>query len=87
MYFPYFIAYMVIGLVISVAVFLWAVKAGQFKDQQRARFLPLQGQPDDGPLKVSRYSRIHTIVLFTLACSGVASTAVVLAYSLLKTGP
>jgi cbb3-type cytochrome oxidase maturation protein len=74
---------MVVGFVISVAVFLWALKAGQFKDQQRARFLPLEGQPDQGPLKVSRYSRIHTIVLFSLACAGVASTAAVLVYTLL----
>jgi cbb3-type cytochrome oxidase maturation protein len=74
---------MAVGFVISVVVFLWAVKAGQFKDQQRARFLPLEGQPDNGPLKVTRYSRIHTIVLFVLACAGVASTAVVLAYTLL----
>ena len=83
MYFPYFITYMIFGFVISVAVFLWAVKAGQFKDQQRARFLPLDGQACDGPLKASRYSRIHTILLFALACAGVASTAAVLLYTLL----
>jgi cbb3-type cytochrome oxidase maturation protein len=86
MYFPYFITYMVVGFVISVAVFVWALKAGQFKDQQRARFLPLEGQPDHGPLKVTRYSRIHTIVLFAIACTGVVSTAVVLAYTLLTSG-
>jgi cbb3-type cytochrome oxidase maturation protein len=84
MYFPYFITYMIIGFVISVAVFLWAVKAGQFKDQQRARFLPLEGQAYGGPLKVSRFSRIHTILLFAVACAGVASTAAVLVYTLLK---
>ena len=83
MYFPYFITYMVIGFVISVAVFLWAVKAGQFKDQQRARYLPLDGQTYDGPLKVTRFSRIHTIILFALACTGVASTAAVLIYTVL----
>ena len=46
MYFPYFIAYMGIGLIISLSVFFWALKNNQFQDQQRARFLPLQD--DDG---------------------------------------
>lgn len=83
MYFPYFITYMVLGFVISVAVFFWAVKAGQFKDQQRARYLPLEGMADDGPVKVSRFSRIHTIILFALAGAGLASTAGALVYTIL----
>ena len=45
MYFPYFIAYMTIGFAISLAVFFWALNRGQFRDQQRARFLPLDGAP------------------------------------------
>jgi cbb3-type cytochrome oxidase maturation protein len=36
---------MVAGLVISLVVFFWALKNGQFKDQKRARFLPLEEQP------------------------------------------
>ncbi len=83
MYFPYFITYMVLGFAISLVVFLWAFKAGQFREQQRARFLPLVGVADNGPVKVSRYSRIHTLILFVLGCTGVATTAVVLVYSVL----
>lgn len=83
MYFPYFVTYMVLGFVISVAVFFWAVKAGQFKEQQRARYLPLAGIADDGPLKAARFSRIQTVLLFALACAGVATTAGVLVYSVL----
>ena len=84
MYFPYFITYMALGFVISVAVFFWAVKAGQFRDQQRARYLPLIEMLDDGPVKVSRFSRVQTLLLFALACAGVATTAGVLVYSVLK---
>ena len=84
MYFPYFITYMVLGFVISLVVFFWAVKAGQFREQQRARYLPLVGMMDSGPVKVSRFSRIHTLILFALACTGVATTAVVLVYSVLQ---
>ena len=83
MYFPYFITYIVLGFAISLVVFFWAVKAGQFREQQRARYLPLVGMTDSGPVKVSRFSRIHTLILFALACTGVATTAAVLVYSVL----
>ena len=52
MYFPYFISYIALGFLITIPVFLWALKSGQFKDQQRARFLPLE---DDG----DRAGRAH----------------------------
>ncbi|MBW2435232.1 MAG: cbb3-type cytochrome oxidase assembly protein CcoS, partial [Deltaproteobacteria bacterium] len=32
---------MAAGFIISLVVFFWALNNGQFKDQQRARFLPL----------------------------------------------
>jgi len=43
MYFPFFVAYMVVGFAVSLAVFFWALTRGQFNDQQRARFLALDG--------------------------------------------
>ena len=36
MYYPYFIAYIGIGLIISLTVFFWALRNGQFQEQQRA---------------------------------------------------
>ncbi len=51
MYYPYFIAYIGIGLTISLVVFYWAFRTGQFNDQQRARFLPLRDDTDQPPLK------------------------------------
>ena len=44
MYFPYFVTYMSIGLVLSIVVFIWALKNHQFRDQQRARYLPLEDE-------------------------------------------
>ncbi len=41
MYYFFFILYLVIGAAIGLYFFLWAIRNGQFKDQQRARFLPL----------------------------------------------
>ena len=80
MYFPYFIAYIVIGISISLIVFFWAVKSGQFQDQQRARYLPLRGQTQE-TVKVSRFSRWEIYGIFFLACIGLATTATLLLYA------
>ncbi len=78
MYFPYLIAYMLTGFVVSLVTFLWALNAGQFKDQQRARFLPLQGEAETTKARPSRFYRVKIMLLFALACSGLVSTAVVI---------
>ncbi len=85
MYFPYLIAYMLAGFVISLLTLLWALNAGQFKDQQRARFLPLQGEAQTAPAKPSRFCRIKITILIALACSGLVSTAVVIVLIALQT--
>lgn len=82
MYFPYFIAYVLIGLAIGLTAFFWALRNGQFHDQQRARFLPLRGGADEPPVKVTRLGRLETIVLFALATAGLGATAAVLAVAL-----
>jgi cbb3-type cytochrome oxidase maturation protein len=82
MYYPYFIAYMAAGFIISLVVFFWALNSGQFKDQQRARFLPLQN--DLKPAKVPRFARIQTFALLTLVCLCLASALAVVAFSLIK---
>lgn len=82
MYFPYFIAYISIGLTISLVVFFWAVKNGQFRDQQRARFIPLRDVSDDGPVKETRIQRWEIYGLFFLAVAGLSMSAAVLLYAL-----
>jgi cbb3-type cytochrome oxidase maturation protein len=84
MYFPYFITYMVVGLVISLVVFFWALKNGQFKDQKRARFLPLEGEQKPSVEKVSGIRRYEIYALIFLAFAGLATSAAVLVFSLLK---
>ena len=81
MYYPYFLAYIVIGLSISLLVFWWALKTGQFQDQQRARFLPLRGLADGPPVKDSRFSRIEIYSLFVLVAMGLAASAALLIYA------
>ena len=84
MYYPYFITYMVIGLVISFFVFLWALNSGQFKDQKRARFLPLQDEEEMRPRKVSRVSRLELYALAVLATAGLMTCAAVLVFALIR---
>jgi cbb3-type cytochrome oxidase maturation protein len=84
MYYPYFVTYMLIGLAISLVVFLWALHHGQFRDQERARFLPLQGEPETVPAKSSAMSRIETCALVFLACAAFLAVVAVLAFALLR---
>ena len=47
MYYLFFILYIFSGLAIGTIVFIWAMKNGQFKDQQRARYLPIDEEAGD----------------------------------------
>jgi cbb3-type cytochrome oxidase maturation protein len=84
MYFPYFITYMVVGLVISLLAFFWALKNGQFKEQQRARFLPLEDEHKTSVGKVSNIRRYEIYALMFLALAGLVASAAVLIFSLLN---
>ena len=84
MYFPYFITYIVIGFTISLVVFFWALNNGQFRDQQRARFLPLEDEPEPRAVNVSKINRYETYALLLLACAGLMSSAAVLVFALVS---
>jgi cbb3-type cytochrome oxidase maturation protein len=75
---------MAAGFIISLVVFFWALNSGQFKDQQRARFLPLQNDLQTQPAKVPRFARIQTFALLTLVCLCLASAMAVVIFSLIK---
>jgi cbb3-type cytochrome oxidase maturation protein len=81
MYFPYFIAYMTFGLGVGLLIFFWALKNGQFQEQQRARFLPLEGE-QAAPPRASRWGRLETYVLLFLAGVGLLCSAAVLVIAL-----
>jgi cbb3-type cytochrome oxidase maturation protein len=75
---------MTAGFAISIVVFLWALNSGQFKDQQRARFIPLESDLKAKPLKASRFARIETIALFSLVCICLSCSIAVIAFALMK---
>ena len=87
MYYPYFIAYMAAGFLISLVVFFWALNSGQFRDQQRARFLPLQNDLHAQPAKLPRFARIQTYALLLLVSLCLASAAAVVIFSLIMGAP
>lgn len=86
MYYPYFLTYMLSGFVISLVVLWWALRSGQFKDQKRARFLPLEDGLKMEPVKVSRIGKIEAYTLIVLASLGLFGTAATLLFTLLKGG-
>jgi len=83
MYFPYFMVYMIVGLVVGLGVFFWALGNGQFRDQERARFLPLQGEGDTPPGPFSPLGRLESYTLFALAALGLLASGAVLAFALI----
>ena len=87
MYYPFFIAYMAAGFILSLVVFFWALNSGQFKDQQRARFLPLQNDLQAQPARIPRFARIQTYALLSLVGLCLASAAAVVIFSLIKGMP
>lgn len=82
MYYPYFLSYMALGLGITLIVFVWALNSGQFKEQQRARYLPLHEAPDPPAARPARFVRLQTLVLFTMAALGLAASAAVVIFAL-----
>jgi cbb3-type cytochrome oxidase maturation protein len=75
---------MALGFAISLAVFFWALKNGQFKDQKRARFLPLEDEHEPSSTKISTFHRYETYALVLLALAGLAVSGAVLIFALLN---
>ena len=82
MYYPYFLTYILTGIGIGIVVFVWALKTGQFTEQQRARFLALEEeplQPAAAPLK----GRFEFLCLFFMAIAAVIASIALIGYALL----
>jgi cbb3-type cytochrome oxidase maturation protein len=86
MYYPYFIAYMLVGFAISLVVFFWALRSGQFKDQERARFLTLEQGDAPRLSKISRTGRFEAYALGLLVTLGLMATGAVLLFAILGGG-
>jgi cbb3-type cytochrome oxidase maturation protein len=54
-----------ISLIVSLVAFIWALRAGQFSDQERARYLPLGKDLLAQPIMVASRAkrRAHNVAL------------------------
>jgi cbb3-type cytochrome oxidase maturation protein len=86
MYYLFFIIYMVTGFVLTLCLFFWALKNGQFRDQQRARFLPLLDEGDRPAAAVTKFHRYQAYALFGLLISGLLASATIVIYALVRAG-
>jgi nitrogen fixation-related uncharacterized protein len=72
------------SLSVSLGGFLWAHRHGQFKDQDRARFLPLRGEDCRmGPAGQPGAHR-ETAVMLGIIITGISAILTVLVIALLK---
>ena len=55
------------SLWISLGGFLWAHRRGQFKDQERARFLPLRGEAHPAAPEKTRGGVVVSVALQSVA--------------------
>jgi cbb3-type cytochrome oxidase maturation protein len=83
MYYPFFLVYILTGLLIGLIVFVWALKNDQFSDQQRARFLALEEDnqalaPGNGKGNYEVYAVLFLII------AGIISSAAIILYALLS---
>lgn len=83
MYYPFFLSYILIGLTIGLVVFIWALKSGQFTDQQRARFLPIEDENQD-VIQHAEKGKYEIYLVFFLILAGIVSSAAILVYALVS---
>jgi cbb3-type cytochrome oxidase maturation protein len=77
----FFILFLVSGFIFGIIVFVWALKNGQFKDQQRARYLALDDDEDLPQRQVSRSGRFQAALVFGLLIFGLMATVAVMVYA------
>ncbi len=83
MYYLFFITYLVAGFALGLVLFFWAIKNGQFKDQQRARYLPLDEEEPQPFGPVSKNARIQSFILLGLMAFGLLAVVWVVIYAYL----
>lgn len=77
MFYYEWLSLVVISLWISFVAFIWGLYSGQFRDQERARYLPLVGEISDAP-RVSAPAKIPATVyvLAAIALTGLSVLAI-----------
>ena len=85
MFFLSWILLIAAGLLASMGVFFWALRSGQFSDQERARYLPLSDRSSQPSVaNPSKLSKEVYALLFALALglAGMLGTVLLTFYHL-----
>jgi nitrogen fixation-related uncharacterized protein len=72
----------VISLWISVVGFIWALRSGQFAEQNRARYLPLRNEPFPGRVTNPAKFSVEVYALLTILGIGCSILLWVLVWTL-----
>jgi hypothetical protein len=72
------------SLWVSLGAFVWAYRHSQFRDQDRARFLALRGEPPASPSERKSARRL-TLVTCAILALGFAAICTALVIAALKT--
>jgi cbb3-type cytochrome oxidase maturation protein len=83
MYYPIFVTYVIVGFFLGLLAFLWALKTGQFRDQQRARYLPLDEEGQQPVHQISRNAQLQSYILLGLVGFGLLAIVWVVIYAYL----
>ena len=65
----------------GIIVFLWALKSGQFKEQDRARYLAIEDKREKPDKVASRYGKLQLYMLFGFIILGIVISASVVVYA------
>jgi len=76
-----FIIFIFSGLFCGIIVFLWALKSGQFKEQERARYLAIDDDGHDSDGGTSRSGQLQSYALLGLLLVGILISASVVVYA------
>jgi cbb3-type cytochrome oxidase maturation protein len=76
-----FIIFIFSGLVFGILTFLWALKSGQFKEQERARYLAIEDEQEKPDDVASRSGQLQSYMLFGFLIVGILISASVVVYA------
>ncbi len=82
MYYPFFLTYIITGVTIGFVVFVWALKNGQFSQQQRARFLALENQSE--PVMITKKNRLELVAILIAFVVGIVSSFAAVGYAIIS---
>jgi nitrogen fixation-related uncharacterized protein len=84
MFYIGWIALTATGIIASIAVLMWAIRAGQFADQGRARYLPLADERPSTKVVTPARRRAESYALLGIIAVGLLAIAFALILTVIR---